>query len=336
MNSIANLVSARMFATRFFRLGTAALFACALLIPRVNAQDASGSKTRACVSPAMAQLLTPEGNSVRVSPTKQFSGQQAGSRENEKGIAAAQAQESLRTLQQAHDWFEKGARRGYAPAQVNLAVATLAGWGTPPNAGAAFYWLREAANQGYALAYYDLGILYLNGCGVHQDYREAFRFFEQGANAGDSAAQMNLGYLYDLGLGVAQDRARAADWYRKAAETGVAQAQYNLADLYLHGEGVPRDESLAFEWFKKAAIQGHAAARMMLGSMYAGGRGTAKDVSSAYSWLFAVALQGDNRAKALLDALEPQLTAADLAEAKSRARSLTQPGLRTPEVAVLR
>jgi uncharacterized protein len=311
-------------ATQLFATVSMSLLAASLLSTAASAQSDAGIAGDACVSTAMLRLLARKGNSVRVSPSAELVSQRAGSRENEKGIALAQAQDTLRTLQVAHNWFLKGARRGYAPAQVNLAVVSLAGWGTPPNAGTALYWLREAARQGYALAYFDLGILYMNGCGVHRDYHEAFGQFEQGANAGDSAAQMNLGYLYDQGLGVAQDRAQAAVWYRKAAESGVAQAQYNLADLYLLGEGVSRDESAALAWFQKAAQQGHTGARIMLGSMYAEGRGTEKNPQSACEWLSAATLQGDTRGIATLEALEHQLTPEQLAQSKKRARLLAQ------------
>jgi uncharacterized protein len=306
----------------FAVVGVSLLNASIIATPATAQTDAVAGD--ACVATAMVRLLAREGNSVRVSPSTELVSQTAGSPENEKGIALAQAQDTLRTLQEAHHWFEKGARKGYAPAQVNLAVLSLAGWGTPPNAGTALYWLREAARQGYALAYLDLGILYMNGCGVHRDYHEAFSQFERGANAGDSAAQMNLGYLYDQGLGVAQDRAQAAVWYRQAAESGVAEAQYNLADLYVRGEGVPREESTALAWFQKAAQQGHTGARIMLGSMYAEGRGTEKNPQSACEWLSAATLQGDTRGTATLQALEHQLTPEQLAQSKMRAQLLAQ------------
>ncbi len=277
-----------------------------------------------CVSTAMVHLLVREGNSVRVSASAQLVLQQAGSRENERGIALTQAPETARTLEEAHRWFEKAARKGYPPAQVNLAVLSLAGWGTSPNAGAALYWLREAARREYPLAYFDLGILYLKGCGVRQDYHEAFSLFERGANAGDSAAQMNLGYLYDQGLGVAQNRAQAAFWYRNAAERGVAQAQYNLADLYARGEGVTLDERMAFAWFQKAALQGHTGAYIMLGSMYAEGLGTERDLLSACMWFSAAALHGDHRGIPTLHALQQQLTPEQLAQSKMRAQFLAR------------
>lgn len=312
------------FASRLVRIICFAVSMLAVLSSPSQAQDNANPANAGCVSAEMVRALVREGNSVRVSPSTQLVTQKAGSHENEKGIALTQAQETTRTLWEARHWFEKGAKKGYAPAQVNLAVLSLAGWGTQPNAGTALYWLREAARQGYALAYFDLGILYLNGCGVRKDYQEAFSQFEEGANAGDSAAQMNFGYLYDQGLGVAQDRAQAAAWYRKAAESGLAQAQYNLADLYVRGEGAPRDDGEAFAWFQKAAQQGHTGARIMLGSMYSAGRGTRKNPQAAYEWISSAALQGDSRGIATLKALEHQLTPEQLATSKVRAQLLAQ------------
>jgi len=323
--------------TRFIFSVSASLLVVAVLAPDAMGQNNDSAAGSECVSAKMVGLLAREGNSVRVSPGSVLISQKAGSRENEKAIALAQAPDTARTLQAAYQWFEKGARRGYAPAEVNLAVVSLAGWGTAPNAGTALYWLREAARQGYALAYFDLGILYLNGCGVRQDYHEAFRLFEQGANAGDSAAQMNLGYLYDHGLGVAQDRLQAAIWYRRAAESGLAQAQNNLADLYLGGEGVAREESEAFAWFQRAAQQGHTGARIMLGSMYAEGRGTEKNVQAAYEWISAAILQGDTRGSGILRELEQQLSAEQVAQSKVRAAALAKSPnqQRNAEVALL-
>lgn len=324
MNSLTRTRSASLIAARFSVLGSMALLAASAILSTASAQTNGGAAGDPCVSPAMIPQMVREGNSVRVSPSAHLVSQPAGARENERGIALTQAPDTLRALEEAHHWFEKAARKGYAPAQVNLAVLSLAGWGAPPNAGAALYWLREAARQEYALAYFDLGILYLRGCGVRQEDHQAFSWFERGANIGDSLAQLNLGYLYDQGLGIAQDRTQAALWYRKAAESGVAQAQYNLADLYAHGEGVPLDERLAFAWYQKAALQGHTGARVMLGSMYAMSRGTEKDLPSAYAWLSAAALQGDNRGSTTLQALERQLPPDQLAQSKIRAQSLAR------------
>jgi len=303
------------------------LFWCFTLVIQVFLQPAKGGpqqpeiKASSCVSPEMARLIVQERGGIRVIP-RDVGKDSAAVRENSRGITATTVPESLQTMQEAHKWFQKAARRGYAPAQVNLAVLSLAGWGTPANAGEALYWLHAAAEQRYAPAIFDLGILYQEGCGVRRDYGEAFHFFEKGALAGDAAAQTNLGYLYDQGLGVMQNRSDAAKWYRLAAEGGEPRAQYNLGDLYLRGDGIERDESAAFAWFQKAALAGHAEARIMLGSMYAAGRGTPRDPATAYMWLALAALQGDSRANAKLDEVKTQLTTEELVEATVRAQSL--------------
>ncbi len=302
---------------------------------RVRAQQKVASTPSACAPSDLASLIVQEGNSVRVSAIPERNGDQTRRQEAAAYAGRVRGLSPERPTRAAYKIFEREARGGRPAAMVNLAVASLAGWGTQPNAGAALYWLQAAADRGYAPALYNLGILYFKGCGVWQDYAEAFRFFEKGAQAGDAAAEVNLGYLYDHGLGVAQDHGAAAHWYRQAAESGDSQAQYNLADLYLHNEAVPQDDAAAFVWFHKAAAQGHAGARIMLGSMYAAGRGTAKDLPAAYLWISAAVLQGDTRGNALLLSLERQLAPAQLAQAKLNAQSLVHASGPSRDVASL-
>jgi TPR repeat protein len=224
---------------------------------------------------------------------------------------------------EALKWFEGAALRGYAPAQVNLAVMYINGWGTEPNYGAALHWLLEAAHQGDARAYYNLGILYQQGQGVMRDPVEALRCFRKGAEAGDASAQANLGYMYDSGIGTAKDMAAAVSWYGKAAEKGNAFAQNNLADLYLRGEGVPQNDAIALRLFQQAAAQGQTGARVKLGYMYASGRGTMQDLVTADSWITAAAIAGDARGHDLMQSVELQLSTAQIARAKQNARNLT-------------
>jgi TPR repeat protein len=304
------------------------LLAGLMLLPQLWLSPARGRGQQSdpvstvCVTPEMARLIVQEGEGIRVTAARDGGKDAAGVSDNARAIIASKAPETAKTMAEAHKWFQKAARQGYAPAEVNLAVLSLAGWGTRANAGEALYWLHSAAQQGYAAAIFDLGILFQEGCGVRRDYAEAFRFFERGALGGDPAAQTNLGYLYDQGLGVTQNRSEAAKWYRLAAEGGEPRAQYNLGDLYLRGEGIERDESASLAWFQKAALAGHAEARIMLGSMYAAGRGTPRDPAAAYMWLALAALQGDSRANGKRDEVKSQLTREELAEATVHAQSL--------------
>src|SRR5215470_1691903 len=45
--------------------------------------------------------------------------------QNQLGLVSALLVDNRQELQRARDWFQKAARRGYAPAQVNLAVLYL-------------------------------------------------------------------------------------------------------------------------------------------------------------------------------------------------------------------
>lgn len=226
------------------------------------------------------------------------------------------------SVKDAFAWFQRAAQRGYAPAQVNLALMYSNGWGTAVNFGAAQHWLREAASQHSARAYLNLGILYRQGKGVRQDDKEAFRWFQKGAEAGDSSAQTNLGYMYERGLGCARDVSMAATLYKKAAEAGNPLGENNFASLYLVGEGVPRNYAEAFAWFQKAAAQGHTGAQIQLGYMYANGQGTEKNPEQAYVWIKAAQDSGDNRGVEMLRSLENILNAKRFEEAQEQASKI--------------
>lgn len=242
--------------------------------------------------------------------------------ENQLGIESALVLSPQRTIRDARKWFEKAAGRGYAPAQVNLAVLYINGWGVERNYGTALYWLKSAADQGSARAHSNLGVLYLKGWGVRQDYAEALKHFQFAAEHGETGAMVDLGFLNDAGLGTRQDKTAAVEWYRQAAERGDALGQNNLADLYLRGEGVAQSDKLALEWFEKAAEQGNTGARIKLGYLYASGRAGHVDTEKAYEWILAAKLEGDARGDEYLAPLEKQLSTEQLMRAKERALAL--------------
>lgn len=241
---------------------------------------------------------------------------------NQEGIESALLLGSNRTIEDTRKWFPKAAARGYGPAQVNLAILYVNGWGVPKNYGSALYWLKSAAAQEVPRAYTNLGILYLNGSGVRQDFSEALHYFELAAERGDAVAMVDLGYMFDEGLGVEENKPAAASWYRKAAEGGNSFGQNNLADMYLRGEGVPQDDDRAFTWFQKAAQQGHTGARIKLGFLYMTGRGVKEDAEAAYAWIQAASFAGDHRGDEYLASLRSKLDPAQLARATQRTHEL--------------
>ena len=140
------------------------------------------------------------------------------------------------------------------------------------------------------------------------------------ATGGDASAQFLLGLMYSRGEGVPKDAATVVTWYSKAAEQGYADAQFSLGLMYARGEGVPKDAATAVTWYRKAAEQGDAKPQSNLGAMYAKGEGVPKDYVQAYMWRNLAAAQGDEIAKKGRDALEPDMTREQIAEAQRLSR----------------
>jgi len=112
------------------------------------------------------------------------------------------------------------------------------------------------------------------------------------ANSGNLKAQIDLGVMYEAGIrdDSNKDEAEAAVWYRKAAEQGASGAQLMLGRLYLRGAGVPKDVVQAYMWINLAAAQG------------------LNEMSAA--------------ARIQRDALEEDMTPAQIAEAQAMGRAI--------------
>ena len=126
-----------------------------------------------------------------------------------------------------------------------------------------------------------------------------------------------------------KDDTLAVEWYRRAAVQGLAVAQTNLGVRYASGSGVGRSQEEAASWFRKAAEQGDATAQFNIGVMYANGTGVRQDVVEAFRWLSLAASQSSGseqqRYAAARDALAAHMTAAQIAEARSRATRSAPP-----------
>ena len=141
------------------------------------------------------------------------------------------------------------------------------------------------------------------------------------AEQGDASAQYTLGFRYASGRGVPQDDAEAVRWYRLAAEQGDASAQLNLGLMHANGEGVLKDDAEAVRWFRLAAGQGDARAQHNLGVMYREGRGVLKDSAIAHMWYNIAGANGYENARESRDALERDMTRAEIGRATELART---------------
>jgi uncharacterized protein len=207
---------------------------------------------------------------------------------------------------------------------------------------------------------YEKGLNNLMGIGSSRSDLNAVDYFRRSAELGYPPAQVALGYLYDAGSVVSQDSGQAADWYKKAAKQDDRLADWLLGRLYHTGNGIPRDlsaaeswlqkaasqgdpfgqyllgliklernDSEAAEWFRKAAMQGLPQAQAHLGELFKQGQGVTADKFEAYIWLLVSFDAGNQTVSADLAALEGELGANRVDEAKSKARGLEQTSSRT-------
>ena len=120
----------------------------------------------------------------------------------------------------------------------------------------------------------------------------------------------------------ARDAARAAKLLKRAAALGNRRAQYQLGLLYARGDGVERNLPEARALLRRAALQGHPKAQFYLGQMYAFGDGGEKNKVLATMWFWLATTLGDRYARDSLRVMTGKISAAELAEAKKRAKAL--------------
>ncbi len=164
---------------------------------------------------------------------------------------------------------------------------------------------------------------------LNQDYDTAFDHWEPLAYKGNKEAQNMLGYMYRYGEGLTQNFEKARYWYRQAADQGHDRAQNNLGVMHRLGLGGPKDYQQAFHWFHRAAEQGNGGGQSHLGLMYYKGEGVTQDYVQAYMWATLSAEQGLDQAIQALRILEPEMTPAQLEEAKQLAKDWKPKGKET-------
>ena len=243
-------------------------------------------------------------------------------RENQLGIESALVLSPQRTIRDARKWFEMAAGRGYAPAQVNLAVLYINGWGVERNYGAALYWLKSAADQGCARAHTNLGILYLKGWGVRQDYAEALKHFQFAAEHGETGAMVDLGFLNDADWGRLRTRPRRWNGIvgRRSAATHWGRTIWRICT---YEERVWR-KAMHWRWNGLRRLRNKETPER--GSSWA----ICMPADARDTWMrrkrtngfWRRTLEGDARGEEYLAPLEKQLSAEQLARAKERAQVL--------------
>ena len=178
--------------------------------------------------------------------------------------------------------------------------------------------IKEAASKGGIKAQALLGNLYDQGNGVDMSDAKAVHWWKKSAQQGNPLAQYDLAIAYHEGKGgLKKSSKKAVEWFRKSAEQSEMRSQYNLGIAYYNGLGIKKDRAQAMQWFQKAAAQDNADAQYILAAGYKDGIGGLKqDEVLSYVWLSRAVKNGHKDAKRDIVAVEEELTAEQLAQAK--------------------
>ncbi|RCI03839.1 hypothetical protein CU098_012107, partial [Rhizopus stolonifer] len=204
----------------------------------------------------------------------------------------------------AKEYYLKSAKKGYLPAQVQLALI-LRSEDSPESIS----WLSSAARLGDPRAFYYLGESYEFGKCVKADSMIAVHNYQTSAeryNHHMSEFRLGMHYLHG-GLELEQDNAKAFYYLQRAAIGGYPDAQYLLGMMYRDGK-VPssgtknsrqssaetsRNNKEAFRWIRKAASQRMHTAITQIANCYEEGVGTAVNYALATEYYdIAISIPG--------------------------------------------
>jgi TPR repeat protein len=117
------------------------------------------------------------------------------------------------------------ANAGDGLAQHELGIRYLVGKGVQADTVRGAYWTEQAAAQRIIPAQFNLGILLMNGWGVAWNPFAAFPLFERAARAGMEEAQYLMATMYLDNLIVPRDYSTALAWATAAADSGYQPAR---------------------------------------------------------------------------------------------------------------
>ena len=193
----------------------------------------------------------------------------------EKGNKEAQYRmgtisEENQEYEQAHNWYLRAAKQGYADAYYCLARLFENGYLNPADNVSELN-MRKAVNY-YAIAAVlgnpdgqkKLADFYFHGTGVGQNLENAIDWYENASNRNNREAQCALGQIY-AGRG---EYKRAYDYFYASANNHYNAAQYELGILFLKGQGVQADEQAAIHWLSLSMEQMYVPAILKLAEVY--------------------------------------------------------------------
>ncbi|MEP2776594.1 MAG: tetratricopeptide repeat protein [Luteolibacter sp.] len=217
--------------------------------------------------------------------------------------------------------YERGKDAGNIDCMIMAADCYLSGKGTEKDVPRGLKILETAAEAGSAQAHLMLAVNMMNA--DKPDPHAAYTHLLAAASAGLANAQNDLGLFYLTGQLGSPDAPAAAAWFDRAARANFAAAQNNLAVLYEQGNGVAQDYDSAGNLYTLASKQGHAEATLALARLHATGTGTKVDMIRAWALAKVAENLAAPNAGSYLEALEKELSAKQLDEAKAELKRMT-------------
>lgn len=101
----------------------------------------------------------------------------------------------------------------------------------PQDQGQAFQWMQKAAKKGYAAAQLNLALMYQFGAGTSVDLAQSLYWFQQAARLDEPGIAYEFSRFYQIRTSPYYDQERALYWLKKAALAGHADANRELAAL---------------------------------------------------------------------------------------------------------
>jgi len=225
-------------------------------------------------------------------------------------------------IAQAVHWYKLSAGQHHPGGENHLAFCYLRGKGVEKDEQRGLELMREAADQGHAFSMAHLADLYARGIGEPRDENDrTIALLLRAANLGLTRAYDSLSLRYRQGLGTDQNLISAAHWYCERAIAGpflvptLMEILRTRPNPFLSAD--PFDETLRL--FCRAMQMDDAAAALALGRLYANGEHVPMNAASAWQWFNLAASEGSSEAASLRAQPEQQMSADELAAAKSRA-----------------
>lgn len=170
-------------------------------------------------------------------------------------------------LGKAFEYFEMGAKVGYADSEDAIAQMYLNGQYVEQDYNKAIYWYEKAFEHGKRIVAICMGNLYLPDNNVLNNEKKAFEWYSKGGECDVPECLVMEGYLLENGSDNVKNLEKAIDCYERAAKLGSPNAYFLLGIAYMEGKIVTKNTIIARKNLEKALELGIEDARTFINKL---------------------------------------------------------------------